>query len=33
MDEIALAQFARKGGLNAADDAASSNTPIDGSHS
>ncbi|WP_309671622.1 flagellar export protein FliJ [Gemmatimonas sp.] len=33
MDEIALAQFSRKAGLNAADDAANSNTPIDGSHS
>ncbi|WP_411280690.1 flagellar export protein FliJ [Gemmatimonas sp.] len=33
MDEIALAQFSRKAGLNAADDAASTNTPIDGSHS
>jgi len=33
MDEIALAQFSRKAGLNAAEDAASSNTPIDGSHS
>ena len=33
MDEIALAQFSRKAGLSAAEDAASSNTPIDGSHS
>lgn len=33
MDEIALAQFSRKAGLNAADDAASGNTPIDGLHS
>ncbi len=33
MDEVALAQFSRKAGLNAADAAASSNTPIDGSHS
>ena len=33
MDEIALAQFSRKAALSAAEDAASSNTPIDGSHS
>ena len=33
MDEVALAQFSRKAVLNAADDAASSNIPIDGSHS
>lgn len=33
MDEVALAQFSRKASVNAADDAASSNTPIDGSHS
>ena len=33
MDEIALAQFSRKPGLTAVDDAASSNTPIDGSQS
>ena len=33
MDEIALAQFARKAGLTAVDDTASGNTPIDGSHS
>lgn len=33
MDEIALAQFSRKAGLSAAEDAASRNTPIDGSHS
>lgn len=33
MDEIALAQFSRKAGLKAADDAAGSNTSLDGSHS
>ncbi len=33
MDEIALAQFSRKAGLNAADDAAARNTPTDGSPS
>lgn len=33
MDEIALAQFSRKALANAADDAATSSTPIDGSHS
>ena len=33
MDEIALAQFSRKAALSAAEDPASSNTPIDGSHS
>lgn len=33
MDEIALAQFSRRAGLTAADDAAHSNIPTDGSHS
>ena len=33
MDEIALAQFSRKSVSNAADDATTGKTPIDGSHS
>ena len=33
MDEIALAQFSRKASVKAADDAASSNSSLDGSHS
>jgi flagellar FliJ protein len=33
MDEIALAQFSRKAAVKAADDAASSNSSLDGSHS